>query len=414
MGDLIVGLDIGTKNVRAVMGVIGEDNSLQIASIGVYPSAGLRNGAIVNIESTIRAICEAIKKAEDECYREIQSCIIGIGGGQVSSFDSRGAVAIYSKDNNPREITHTDIDEVLKVSRAVSITPDREVMHVVPQVYIVDGHESKEPLDMIAVRLEAKVQVVTASKTTRQNFIKCVTRAGYTVEAIMYKMLAVAEAVMSKDEKELGSIVIDLGAGSTDTLVLYKGAPVFSFSLPVGGNTVTNDLSVVHGLSFETAERIKIESGCCWEKFIDPNRMVLFPGVGGRPPEEVPQYELCKVLQPRMEEIFEIIRDKIADKTQITELSGNIVLTGGGAAMPGLVELVSHVFNTQAVRIGSPGKLGGDELMYRNPEFATAIGLIVSRFSSRHAERAEVKTSSHVEEKKSVLSHIGNFFKEFF
>ncbi|MBE6350867.1 MAG: cell division protein FtsA, partial [Spirochaetaceae bacterium] len=332
----------------------------------------------------------------------------------VSSFDSRGAVAIYSKDNNPREITHTDIDEVLKVSRAVSITPDREVMHVVPQVYIVDGHESKEPLDMIAVRLEAKVQVVTASKTTRQNFIKCVTRAGYTVEAIMYKMLAVAEAVMSKDEKELGSIVIDLGAGSTDTLVLYKGAPVFSFSLPVGGNTVTNDLSVVHGLSFETAERIKIESGCCWEKFIDPNRMVLFPGVGGRPPEEVPQYELCKVLQPRMEEIFEIIRDKIADKTQITELSGNIVLTGGGAAMSGLVELVSHVFNTQAVRIGSPGKLGGDELMYRNPEFATAIGLIVSRFSSRHAERAEVKTSSHVEEKKSVLSHIGNFFKEFF
>ena len=380
MNNIIVGLDIGTSFIRAVIGEVFVDGSVEIMGAAKKVSLGLRCGKIVNIDATMNCIKEVIEEAEQKAGWEVVSCVTGIGGSQVEGMNTRGMVAISSRGRNNREITQSDVDRVLEASNAVPIPMDRKMLHVIPREYIVDGTGGyKDPIHMIAVRLEAEVHVVTASRTAIQTITQCVERAGYQLDRVMLKTLACAQTVMIPDEKDLGSILIDLGGGTTDVLVIINDAPIFTTSIQVGGNLVTNDISIVKGISTATAEKIKVEKGCCWLPLAEENdEEVLIPGVAGREPDQSSRVELCQIIQPRMEEIFMMVKDEITRRTNVQSLSGSIVLTGGGAQMEGAVELAESVFGTSSVRLGMPGKLGGIEEDYRKCEFATAVGLVVA------------------------------------
>ena len=290
---------------------------------------------------------------------------------------------------------------------------DRQVIHVIPQSYIVDEQRGvKDPRNMIGVRLEAEVHIITGSVTSVQNLVKCVNRASLTVDEYMFHSLAAIKSVMSEEERELGSILIDLGGGTTDVLIIADGAPLLTAVLPVGGIQVTNDISIVKGISAETAERIKLDAGCCWLPLIEDNEEVILPGVGGRPPVIIPRSEICEIIQPRMAEIFSMVSEKISSVTRSRQLSGNVIITGGGALLPGVVELASEIFQTQAVRIGIPGNFGGLTSEYRSPDYATVLGLVLDAYERRGTAEAEPNQSER--KTKPKFDWLRGWIKEFF
>lgn len=422
MNNKIVGLDIGTCNVRAVIAELAEDGSLSVAGVGEEPSTGLRKGVVINIEATLKAIKAAIEKAEFMAGCDpITDCYVAIGGSQIESFTSKGVVPVKEKANGSREIDQSDILKVIESARANWISMDREILHVIPQTYIVD-HQSgvKDPRSMIGFRFETEALIVTASKTAKQNIEKCVERAGYNVADMILKSLAAARSVMTQEERNLGSILIDLGGGTTDVLVLYDDAPLCSCSIPIGGKMVTSDISIVKGISTETAEEIKIKAGCCWEPLLDSEEEVMLPGVGGRAPEIITRQELCEIIQPRVQEILEMVRDKLALLIKSKQLSGNIVLCGGGALMPGIVDLTSEVFNTSAVRIGNSAKMGGMLDEYHTPQYATATGIVLTEADifRKAIESGEMQIRETRQRDntlgKDLLSGLKEFFKSFF
>jgi cell division protein FtsA len=375
---MVVGLDIGTSFIRVAIGEYKDGGGIEITGIAGRKSAGLRNGVIVNIEDAVNAIKETIETAEQNAGTEVYSCATGIGGTQIEGMNQKGSTPVTPPGKLPREITRQDIQRAIDNAKAVLIPMDRELLHVVAQNFTVDGVTGiKDPVNMMCARLEADVHIITASKTTIQNVRTCVNRAGYSLNGVMLKTLAATQAVVHEDEMELGSILIDMGAGTTDVLVLLGGAPVCTVSIPVGGNLVSNDIAIVKGIPVSAAEKIKIESGCCWLPGIGNDQEVIIPGVGGRAPELTTQTELCQIIEPRVEEIFTMVRSAVIHNSNITQLSGNIILTGGGAQMEGVVELAQNVFGTTSVRIGIPEKLGGPENEYRRPEYATVIGLVL-------------------------------------
>jgi cell division protein FtsA len=273
--------------------------------------------------------------------------------------------------------------------------------------------KTKDPINVIGTRLYVDVHIVTATTTTVQNIFTCASRAGYTVDGVMLKTLATAQAVLTDEEKELGSILIDMGGGSTDVIVVADGAPICTDSVPIGGLLVTNDISVVRGISTETAEKIKISDGCCWEPLVDKNEEVLILGVNGRP-ESIPRTELCDIIQPRVGEIFEMIREKISAKIKDRRLSGNVVLVGGGAKMSGVIELASTVFNTESVRIGLPSNLGGLTDEYRTPDSATAIGLVVANSEVLQHKGEKRSRKDYSRKKQGFMDKIAKFFEDMF
>ena len=269
---------------------------------------------------------------------------------------------------------------------------------------------------MIAWRLETEVLIVTVAVTTAQNLIRSINQAGYDVKNLMLKTLAASRSIITKEERELGAVLIDLGGGTTDVLVLADDAPVCTCSIPVGGQMVTKDISIVKGISFDTAEKIKLSAGCCWEDYIDKYEEVLIPGVGGRPPEAISRKELCSIIQPRMEEIFTLVNEKIQVQTSSKKNVGNIVLCGGGSLMPGVVELAARVFGTSAVRIGNPLKMGGMIEECYSPEFATATGIVLS-FAEEARKQPEKNSYSPEEAKQNnggIFKKLGDYLKEFF
>lgn len=378
LNNIIVGLDLGTSFVRTVIGEIIEEGKIEIIGTAQKPSAGFRNGVIVNRELAMECIRSCIEDAEISAGYEVYSCITCIGGSHIESINSTGLVAIASHGKGPREINKGDIERVLDAANAINIPMNRTMLHEIPQTYKIDGTDvCKNPLGNLAVRLEAEVHIVTASKTQVINMTQCIERAGYSLDGVMLKTLAAMHAVMGEDERELGSIIIDLGGGTTDVIVINKDAPVCTVSVPVGGNLVTNDIAIVKGTSPQIAEKIKLESGCCWADAMEGDGEVIIPGAGGRAPEVCSRSEICMgIIEPRMREIFSMVRDEIINKTNTT-LSGNIILTGGGALMPGVVQLAEDVFGTSAVRLGTPGDFGGLQEQYRRPDFATAVGLVL-------------------------------------
>jgi cell division protein FtsA len=370
--DVLVGLDIGTTKVSAVIGEYDENDQLQIIGVGTAPSTGLRRGVVVNIEATLKSVDAAVEAAEQMAGREVQNVVTGIAGGHIEGLNSRGVVAVTGRG---REITRTDVDRVIDAAKAVVIPMDREVIHVIPQEYIVDEQGGiKNPLDMIGVRLEAEVHIITGSVTSAQNLVKCVNRAGFKVESIVLESLASSRAVLTREEQELGVLLIDLGGGTTDMLVHIDGAPYYTSVLPVGGAQVTNDLSIMLKTPMEAAERIKREAGCCYAPMVEEGEPVIIPGVGGRPPLQAKRSDIANIIQPRMAEILTMVRDKVQKKGYLKRLFGGVVLTGGGALMPGAVELAQEVFHT-AARVGMPGNYHGVADIYRSPEYSTAVGL---------------------------------------
>lgn len=413
MSDVVVGLDIGTSRIRAVIGEISDSGVFQITGVGTGQSTGLRKGVVVNIENTVKTVSQAIEAAELMSGIEVSHCMIGIGGTHIDGLNSRGVVAVTGKGRDNREIGQEDINRVIDAAKAVVIPMDRQVIHVIPQSYIVDEQRGiKDPRNMIGVRLESEVHIITGSVTSVQNLVKCVNRASLDVDGYMFHSLAAVKAVMSEEERELGSILIDLGGGTTDVLVIADGAPLLTAVMPVGGIQVTNDISIVKGISVETAERIKLDAGCCWLPLIEENEEVIIPGVGGRPPVVIPRSEICEIVQPRMAEIFGMINERIQSVTRSRQLSGNVVLTGGGALLPGVVELASEVFNTQAVRIGIPGNFGGLTSEYRSPDYATVIGLVLAAQERRQSSPSEPEERERAA--KPVMGKLKGWLKEFF
>lgn len=417
--DKIVGLDIGTSFIRVAIGEIDpETGNLQIAGTASRKSAGLRNGVIVNIEDAKNAIKEAIDAAEQNAGTTVESVITAIGGSQIESQNSRGTVPVSSTNKSTKEISRADVERVIECATAIRVPDDKEKLHVIPQNYIVDGIGGiSDPIHRMGTRLEAEVHIVTVAKTIIQNIRSCISRADYALDGVMLKTLAQTQSVCHQDEMELGSILIDLGAGTTDVLVLMNGSPVATASVPVGGNLVTNDIAVVTGISFATAEKIKVENGCCWlQSITDENDMdVILPGVGGRDPDVVKQSQICQIIQARMEQIFTMVKSAIVKNTNdsIKQLSGNIILTGGGAMMEGVIELAQNIFKTSSVRLGVPENLGGIEEDYRRPDFATVIGLVVANKSLIQGKESKRHSKAHPA-RKNTQKNGDNFLKKIF
>lgn len=418
---MVVGLDIGTSFIRVVVGAEDDSGNFRVVGTSYEKSVGLRNGNIVNIEAAAHAIKNAIENAEQNGGVDVSACCTAIGGDQIDGLNTRGKVAVSPKGKAQCEIAQSDIDRVRDSATAVKLALDRDILHVITQDYIVDNvPDIKDPIHRLGVCLEAAVHIITASKTTIQNIRTCVNRAGYYLDGIMLKTLAATHAVVTQEEMELGSILIDLGAGTTDILVLVKGAPVCTTSIPVGGNMITSDIAYMLGISQTEAEKIKLEAGCCWEENVNSNRTIVIQGIGGQSPHEIYQHELYEYIAPRVEEIFNMVLNRIMEKTKIVQLNGNIILTGGGAKMDGIVQLVQNIFGTQAVRVGFPERFGGIEEDYAGPEWATAVGLVKfykenavkpAKKQKKFVHASEGKTDSS---KPNVLSKVAKAFRSLF
>lgn len=416
--DMIVGLDIGTTKVCVIIGQIGEQGTLEITGVGLTPSRGLRRGVVINIDATVKAIASAMEEAEMMSGREVQNVYAGIAGGHIEGVNSRGVVAVTGKQ---REIDKDDIDRVIDAARAIVIPMDREVLHVIPQEYIVDGQGGiRSPQGMIGVRLEAEVHIVTGAVSSAQNIIRCVNRAGFKVNDIVLEPIAAARSVLTSDEKELGVLLVDIGGGTTDVLVYHEGVPHHTEVLALGGDHVTSDLSIMLRTPTEAAEQIKRDTACCYLPALqDPDSETIIAGVGGRPPLVVTRRDLAEIIQPRMSEMLSSVKAQIEAAEQragvaggyLARLNGGVVLTGGGALMPGTAELATEVFEMPA-RIGYPARLGGLEPEYQSPIFATGVGLVQYGASRQGMEQLNMNASEAGFT--SVWARMRKWFGEFF
>jgi cell division protein FtsA len=416
--ELVVGLDIGTTKVCAVIGEWNENGDIEITGVGTAASTGLRKGVVVNIEATLKSVAAAIEAAEMMSGREVSSCWTGIGGNHIDGVSSRGVVAVTgrSRENESREIAQDDIYRVLEAARAMVIPMDRQVLEVIPQSYIVDKQRGiRDPLNMIGVRLEAEVHIITCSATSAQNLIKCVNRAGFKVNDLVLQTLAAGKAVLTEEEKELGVILIDLGGGTTDVMVYFQGTPFSTITIPLGGAQVTSDIHYMENISFDMAEKIKLEAGCCWAELLEEkDDDIIIRGVGGRPPVPVPRSQIAGIIQPRMEEIFRMVKEKLDGLALTRPLGGGIVLTGGGARLMGAAELAFQLFK-MPVRIGDPLPVGGLVEEYRSPAYATAVGLVLEgadRETGKNTDGPEVRVK---EKSQSLFGKVWTWLKkEFF
>ncbi|CEM60812.1 cell division protein FtsA [Treponema phagedenis] len=393
MSEIFVGLDIGTSTIRVVVAERVETGVLQVIGVGVGESNGLRKGAVVNIENTVSGIHQAIEAAEMMSGVEITHCVVGIGGTHIEGINSKGIVAVTDKGKGNREIDEKDIERVVDAARAVAIPIDRRVLHVIPKSYKVDDQPGiKDPRNMIGVRIEGEVHIVTGSVTCMKNIVDCVKRSNIQVDDLMYHGLAAVKSVLNEEERNLGSVLIDIGGGTTDFVVMHEGAPVFVGSIPVGGIQVSSDLAQIKNLSFETAENIKIKDGCCWVPLIEDDGKILISGQASRAPIEIEKREIAEIMEARMSEVFTIVYDKIKRGSSGLRTADSIILCGGGSLLPGVVELASAIFGTPAVHLGMPGTLGGLTGEYRSPEFAVVLGLLLEQVQKRGASAAQGKT----------------------
>ncbi len=374
--EIIVGLDIGTSKIAAIVGELTEDG-LDIIGIGTARSKGMRKGVVVNIDTTVQAIKKAIEEAEHMAGCDISTIYVGIAGGHIRGLNSHGIVAV--KDQEVRE---NDIARVIEAAKAVAIPADREILHVVPQQYIIDDQDGiRDPLGMSGVRLESKVHITTTLVSSAQNVIKCANRCGLEVAEIVLEPLASAEAVVDEDEKELGVALVDIGGGTTDIVVYSDGAMVHSAVLPLGGFQVTNDIAVGLRTPLQAAEGIKRKYGCCLPYLVDENELMEVPSVGGRDARQVSRRLLIeKIVQPRMEEIFQHVRKELEDSGYLGQLAAGVVLTGGCTHLEGLPDLAETVLDLPA-RQSIPSDIGGLTDVVKSPEYSTAVGLV--RYGSR-------------------------------
>jgi cell division protein FtsA len=383
--NLLVGLDIGTSKVVAIVGEIKTDGALEIIGIGSHPSRGLKKGVVVNIESTVQSIQRAVEEAELMAGCEIHSVYAGIAGSHVRSLNSHGIVAIKDK-----EVVQGDVERVIDAAKAVAIPADQKILHVLPQEYIIDSQEGiRDPIGMSGVRLEAKVHIVTGADSAAQNIVKCVQRCGLVVDDIVLEQLASSYAVLTEDEKDLGVCVVDIGGGTTDIAVFGGGAIRHTAVIPIAGDQITNDIAVSMRTPTQYAEDIKIKYACALSQLANPDETIEVPSVGDRPPRRLARQTLAEIVEPRYEELFGLIRDELRRAGLEEQVATGIVLTGGSAKMEGAIELAEEVFH-MPVRLGVPQYVTGLSEVGSNPIHATGVGLLLYAKSNLEVQRTQV------------------------
>jgi cell division protein FtsA len=401
--NLIVGLDIGTSKVVAMVGELTSDRKVEVVGLGSHPSRGLKRGVVVNIESTVQSIQRAVEEAELMAGCEIHSVYAGIAGSHVRSLNSHGIVAIKNK-----EVTAEDVDRVIDAARAVAIPADQKILHILPQEFLIDSQEGiREPIGMSGVRLEAKVHIVTGAESAAQNIVKCVQRCGLAVEDIVLEQLASSYAVLADDEKELGVCLVDLGGGTTDIAVFSGGAIRHTAVIPIAGDQVTNDIAVSLRTPTHHAEEIKIKYACALSQLASPDETIEVPSVGDRPPRRLARQTLAEVVEPRYEELFALVREELRRSGFEEVIAAGVVLTGGSAKMEGVVELAEEVFH-MPVRLGVPQHITGLGDVVRNPIHATGVGLLLYGRENFVRGRRELPLSSNV---RNVWDQMKGWFK---
>jgi cell division protein FtsA len=404
--NIIVGLDIGTTKICAIVGEKTRDG-VEIIGIGTHPSKGLRKGVVVNIESTVESIKKAVEEAELMAGCEINKVYCGIAGGHIKAFNSHGVIAIKN-----REITQADIDRVIEAAQAVVIPPDREVIHVIPQEYIVDDQEGiQEPLGMIGIRLEVKVHIVTAAVTSAQNIVKCANKAGLDVSDIALQQIASSEAVLNPDEKEIGVVLVDIGGGTTDIALYHGGTIKYTTVISLGGNQVTGDISVGLRTTANEAEKLKREYGCAMTAMVSRDDTLEVQSVGGHKARSVSRYMLCEIVEPRIEEIFQLVKREIVKSGYESFISSGVVLTGGTAAMDGITELAEQVFNLP-VRRGLPIGITGLVDVVKGPMYSTGVGLVL--YGGKNVEGMQFQKGNDTTLFNKLTSRMKGWMKEFF
>jgi cell division protein FtsA len=368
--DLVVGLDIGTAKVMAVVAEVLQGGELKLAGLGVSASNGLKRGVVVNIDATVQSIQQALKEAELMADCKITRVYTGITGSHIRGINSSGMVAVKDK-----EVTAADIARVIETARAINISTDQRLLLVEPQEFVIDGQDVKEPIGMSGIRLEAKVHIVTGAQSAAENIIKCVRRCGLEVEQLMLNALASSLAVLTDDEKELGVALVDIGAGTTDVAIFTNGAIRHTAVIPIAGDLITSDIAMALRTPTKDAEDIKVESGHAKQLLADPEQQVEVPGLGDRGPRMLSKQALAGVIEPRIEEIFSLVQQVIRESGYEEVLSSGIVITGGSAVMPGMVELGEDIF-LKPVRRGVPKYRGALSDMVAQARAATVMGLL--------------------------------------
>lgn len=369
---MIVGLDIGTSKVVAIVGELSADGGIEIVGIGSHPSKGMKKGVVVNIESTVQSIQRAVDEAELMAGCQIHSVYVGIAGSHIRSLNSHGIVAIKEQ-----EVVEQDLERVIDAARAVAIPADQKVLHVLPQEYVIDSQEGiKEPQGMSGVRLEAKVHLVTCAVNAAQNIEKCIRRCGLEVEDIILEQLASSYSVLTDDERELGVCLVDIGGGTTDIAIFTEGSIRHTGVIPIAGDQVTNDIAMALRTPSQHAEEIKIRYACALTQLAGADQTIKVPSVGDRPPRDLSRQSLAEVVEPRYDELFTLIQAELRRSGFEDLIPSGIVLTGGTSKMEGAMELAEEIFH-MPVRIGYPQSIEGLADIVRNPVYSTAVGLLL-------------------------------------
>ena len=409
-GDRIVGLDIGTTKICAIVAEAEPDGQVKITGVGSSPSDGLKRGVVVNVEKTVRSIQQAIDEAERMSDSRITAVYAGIAGDHIRSFNSRGVIAVSGPDS---EINTHDEDRVIEAAKAVSIPMDREIVHVLPQEFVVDDQPGiKDPIGMSGVRLEADVHIVTGAVTSAQNICKSIRRAGVEVVDLVLEPIASSYAVLSPDEEEMGVVLVDVGGGTSDLAVFYDGSIRHTAVVGLGGENVTHDVAIGLRTPWKQAEAIKCGYGCALSTLVSKEETVEVPGVAGRPSYQVSRAELTAIIEARMEEIYTLVNREIRRTDYADLLAAGVVLTGGGAMLDGCVELAEEVFGMPA-RLGTPGGVTGLVESVTQPIYATGVGLVL--FGMHHRNRdGHLSHAAGDRLFESILGRMKNWVKDFF
>lgn len=370
--NLIVGLDIGTSKIVAIVGELQPEGTVKVIGLGQHISRGLKKGVVINIESTMQSIQRALEEAELMADCKINNVYTGIAGSHIKSLNSHGMVKI--KD---AEVSQMDVDRVIETARAIALPADQQILHILTQEYIIDGQEDvREPLGMSGMKLEAKVHIVTGAVAAAQNIVKCIKRCGIEVSDLILQPLASSMAVLTEDEKELGVCLVDIGGGTTDIAVFKQGAIRHTAVVPIAGDQMTNDVAVAFRTPTQSAEDIKVKYGCALRQLADSRETVEVPGVDGREPRQLSVQTLAEVLEPRVVELYEMVLSELRRSGMEEMIASGIVITGGSAMMRGMVELGEEIFH-MPVRMGLPRYVGGLSEVVGNPRYATGVGLVL-------------------------------------
>ncbi|MBA6412956.1 cell division protein FtsA [Parahaliea sp. F7430] len=397
---MIVGLDIGTSKVVAIVGEVGVDGDIEIVGIGSHPSKGMKKGVVVNIESTVQSIQRAVEEAELMAGCQIHSVYVGIAGSHIRSLNSHGIVAIRD-----REVYALDLERVIDAAQAVAIPADQKILHILPQEYVIDNQEGiKEPLGMSGVRLEAKVHLVTCAVNAAQNIEKCIRRCGLEVEEIILEQLASSYSVLTDDERELGVCLVDIGGGTTDIAIFTEGSIRHTGVIPIAGDQVTNDIAMALRTPTQHAEEIKIKYACALTQLAGPDETIKVPSVGERAPRDLSRQALAEVVEPRYDELFTLVQAEVRRSGYEEMIPAGIVLTGGTSKMEGVVELAEEIFH-MPVRVGYPQSAKGLSDIVRNPIYSTGVGLLQYGISQLDASGA-AGSARNANEDQGLLSRM--------